>query len=175
MRVRAMIPDQDCLRATAVDVDDDEAVATIHVRSTAELSACPLCGWLSRRVHSHYTRKLKDLPWQGLSVRIVWTSRRFFCDADKCARKIFTERMATVAAPHSQRTERMSLAIRCIALACGGELGSRLAERLGMQVSGDTLLRVIRSTTVSSRATPRVLGVDDWAFCKGQTLRHLAV
>ncbi len=37
-----------------------------------------------------------------------------------------------------------------------------------MQVSGDTLLRVIRSKTVSCRATPRVLGVDDWAFCKGQ-------
>lgn len=37
-----------------------------------------------------------------------------------------------------------------------------------MRVSADTLLRVIRKTTVPSRATPRVLGVDDWAFRKGQ-------
>ncbi len=74
MRVRAMIPDQDCLRASSVDVDDESAVATIHARSVAQSSSCPCCGQLSTRVHSHYKRKLKDLPWQGLSVGIVWTS-----------------------------------------------------------------------------------------------------
>ena len=33
-------------------------------------SACPLCGVLSDQVHSHYTRTLADLPWQGRTVAV---------------------------------------------------------------------------------------------------------
>lgn len=168
MRVRAMIPNKDCLRVSDVEIDDKRQFVRLHVQSTASSSACPCCGQTSKRVHSKYDRKLKDLPWQGLSVQIVWSTRRFFCDIDECLRKIFAERQPTVAAPHARRTERMSLAMRCIAFACGGEVGTRLAERLGIRVSADTLLRVIRSSTVPCRPTPRVLGVDDWAFRKGQ-------
>lgn len=42
-------------------------------------------------------------------------------------------------------------------------IGARLATKLGMVVSGATLLRYIRPERVSDRPTPRVLGVDDWA------------
>jgi transposase len=168
MRVRAVIPDKDCLRVTDVEVDDDSQVVRICVESVAPSCKCPCCGQASRRVHSKYTRKLKDLPWQGLTVKFNWTTRRFFCVTGECSRKIFTERLPTVTAPYARRTERLSLAIRCIAFACGGEVGTRLAQRLGMKVSADTLLRVIRGTSEPARPTPRVLGVDDWAFCKGQ-------
>jgi len=168
MRVRAMIPDKVCLRVSDVEIDDERQFVRIRVRSTAPSSACPCCGQSSKRVHSNYDRKLRDLPWQGLSVQIAWSTRRFFCDSDECLRKIFAERQPTVAAPHARRTERMSLAIRCIAFACGGEVGTRLAERLGIRASADTMLRVIRRTPVPCRPTPRVLGVDDWAFRKGQ-------
>ncbi len=36
-----------------------------------------------------------------------------------------------------------------------------------MTASSSTLLRVIRRVTVPEQPTPRVLGVDDWAFRKG--------
>jgi len=58
--------------------------------------------------------------------------------------------------------------MRCIGLACGGEPGSRLAERLGILVSADTMLREIRRSAKSCSAVPRAVGVDDWAFCKGR-------
>ncbi len=31
-----------------------------------------------------------DLPWEGLRVVIVLETRKFFCAADSCRRKIFT-------------------------------------------------------------------------------------
>ncbi|WP_202801250.1 transposase family protein, partial [Roseomonas sp. B5] len=31
----------------------------------SEAATCPACGTSSRRVHSHYQRRLADLPWQG--------------------------------------------------------------------------------------------------------------
>lgn len=43
-------------------------------------SICPLCAVVSGRVHSHYTRTLADLPWQGRRAAIQVRARRFCCD-----------------------------------------------------------------------------------------------
>lgn len=69
---------------------------------------------------------------------------------------------------YARRTARLKVALRCLAFACGGEEGARLAGRLGMVISPDTLLREIRQTEIPARETPKALGVDDWAFRKGQ-------
>ncbi|WP_208760415.1 hypothetical protein [Mesorhizobium intechi] len=47
--------------------------------------------------------------------------------------------------------------------AVGGESGSRLSRKLAMPVSGDTLLRMIRSAGFEPPDAPRVVGIDDWA------------
>jgi transposase len=54
-------------------------------------------------------------------------------------------------------------------MALGGEAGARLAERLAMATSPDTLLRITRAAGQDAMrpATPRVLGVDDWAWRRG--------
>jgi transposase IS204/IS1001/IS1096/IS1165 family protein len=33
--------------------------------------SCPLCGMLSNKIHSHSTRTLADLPWQGRTVLLL--------------------------------------------------------------------------------------------------------
>jgi len=46
---------------------------------------------------------------------------------------------------------------------------ARLAERIGTPVSGATLLRLVRRGAPAAPGTaPRVLGVDDWAWKRGQ-------
>jgi len=55
-----------------------------------------------------------------------------------------------------------------LALACGGEVGAQLAQRLEMPTSPDTLLREIRRMACESEKRVRVLGVDDWALRRGQ-------
>ena len=44
-----------------------------------------------------------------------------------------------------------------------------------MPCSRDTLLRLIRQTSLPPLPTPRVLGVDDWSFLKGRTFGTLLV
>ena len=51
--------------------------------------------------------------------------------------------------------------------ALGGEAGARLACRLGMRVRPDTRWRGVRRRSCPIDPTPRVLGVDDWAWRKG--------
>jgi hypothetical protein len=94
--------------------------------------------------------------------------RRFFCDTAGCRRRIFAERVAAVAAPRARQTGRLTQALTGIGFVCGGEGGARLARRLGMPTSPDTLLRRVRQSPASAAGVPRVLGVDDWALRRGQ-------
>lgn len=135
----------------------------------APTAACPLCGVPSGRIHSHYHRSLADLPWQGRRAAVVLQARRFRCVTTACPRRIFTERLPDVARPWARRTARLGGIQRQIGLALGGRPGARLAERLGMPASGDTLLRMVEGAAAPAAGTPRVLGVDDWAWRRGQS------
>jgi hypothetical protein len=63
-----------------------------------------------------------------------------------------------------------ALCHRFLGLALGGEAGARLAERLAMPTSADTLLRLVgRADRQANRPpVPRVLAVDDWSWCRGR-------
>lgn len=50
----------------------------------------------------------------------------------------------------------------------GGEAGARATQKLALKTSPDTLLRRVRAAAPPCSPTPRVLGVDDFAFRKGQ-------
>jgi transposase len=140
---------------------------TVVLQSTAATAACPLCGQSSTRPHSRYVRKLADLPCHDQPVRIHLEVRRFFCSSTDCPRRIFAEQMPALAAARARTTVRLHKAHGDIGLALGGEAGARLAGRLHMATSPDTLLRRVRQAPLPAQPVPRVLGVDDWAWRKG--------
>ncbi len=165
MPVSPLLPDTAELRLDHLLSEPDSL--TIVVATARPTACCPACQQPSTRVHSHYVRSLADLPWSGATVRLHLHTRRFFCSSQTCSRRIFTERLPKTAARYARRTTRLNEALQSVGLALGGEAGARLAARLGMAVSGDTLLRRIRQFTVADEPTPRVLGVDDWAWKRG--------
>jgi transposase len=142
---------------------------TIITAPTPSQSACPLCGGLSGRAHSHYTRTLADLPWSGRVVAVQVRARRFRCATADCPRRVFTERLPEVARPGARRSERLADVQRHLGLALGGAAGSRLADKLAMPVSGATLLRLVAGTELPAPPAPRVVGLDEWARRRGLT------
>jgi transposase len=111
-------------------------------------------------------RSVADLPWMGCAVHLELHVRRFFCPNAACARAIFTERLPTVLAPHARRTNRLTDVFVLLGFALGGKAGKRLAAEMGLSTSPDTLLRLIRAQPEEQAPTPRILGVDDFSFCK---------
>jgi transposase len=139
------------------------------LRPASEGSVCPECQQASQRIHSRYRRRLNDLPWEGIPVRIELCVRRFFCETKDCGHHIFTERLPKTVQRYARRTCRLSEALERITLVLGGSAGSRLAEQLGILASGPTLLRQLRRKVIfCSAQAPRVLGIDDWAWRKGR-------
>ena len=95
--------------------------------------------------------------------------RRLRCGRPGCAHRIFAERLPAAAGPYVQRTARLGSLQHRIGLALGGKAGARLAKRIGTPMSGATLLRLVRrGAATTPAAAPRVLGVDDWAWKRGQ-------
>ena len=141
---------------------------TLVVRATRAQAECPRCHRPSTRVHSYYNRSVADLPWHGVAVRLSLRTRRFRCRNNLCTKRVFCERLPRVVAHYARQTVRMNEALACIGILLGGEAGARATLKLALAVSPDTLLRRVRAAVKPCAPTPRVLGVDDFAFRKGQ-------
>jgi|SRR5215213_1364921 len=141
---------------------------TLVVKATRPQAECPRCHRPSTRVHSYYTRHVADLPWHGVAVRLELRARRFRCKNSLCTKRIFCERLPRVVAHYGRKTVRLDDALRLIGLLLGGEGGSRATSKLAIKTSPDTLLRRVRAAVKPCAPTPRVLGVDDFAFRRGR-------
>jgi transposase len=140
-------------------------------------AVCPGCHCVSRSRHSRYWRSLQDLPVQGTQVILRLHLGRWRCRNAGCERRIFTERLSKVCAPYAQQTKRSGEIIAAVGRALGGRPGQRLMRRLGIPVSADTLIRQVKRAArmPASPQVIRVLGVDDWAWSKGQTFGTILV
>ncbi len=159
-----LFPDPTTLRLEACAVDDAAAQITLRVRSTQATAPCPLCTTPAQRIHSHYERTLADLPWAAYRVRLQLRVRKWFCGNRRCGRRIFTERLPTIAAPWARRTLRLAQRLVALGMALGGTAGVRLSSAWDLTVSRNTLLRGLRWLPLPVLPTPRVLGVDDFAL-----------
>jgi len=173
MNTAHLFVDPNLLRLERVQSEPDRI--TLIVKTALRPALCPRCHSPSAHLHSRYVRRLADLPWLGIAVRLEIQARRLYCRYSDCSQQIFCERIPAFVAPYARRTLRLNEALRLIGLAVGGEAGARLATALGMHVSADTLIQRIRQMQLPTPPAPKVIGVDDWAKHKGQSYGTILV
>src|SRR5207244_5152805 len=148
-----LLPDATLLHMEACEVDDTTAQIILRVQSTQTRAPCPLCATPARRIHSDYGRTLADLPWAQYRVSLQLRVRKWFCRNRACPRRIFTERLPTVAAPWARRTLRLAQRLIALGMALGGKAGVHLGHAWDMRVSRNTLLRLLRRQPAPSFPT----------------------
>jgi transposase len=161
-----LLPDASVLALLDITVDSSAKTITAVAATTSPQASCPVCHQPSSKVQSRYVRTLADLPCSGQQVRWLVRVRRFWCLNAGCPRKIFSERLPTCAPAYARRTTRQAESLHELAVTAGGKSGQYLARRQGMPASRDTLLRLTRRRQLAAAPTPRVLGVDDFAWKK---------
>jgi transposase len=82
---------------------------------------------------------------------------------------------APVVARSARQTKRLRTTLKLFAVALSGRAGQRLLNKLGMAVSGQTLLRLAKSIKIPVTNAPEILGVDDFAFKRGRTYGAILV
>ncbi len=148
-------------------IDQIQLTATgllISVISTHPTSCCPLCAEPSSSIKSHYRRTLRDVPCGGRQVLLALTVRKFYCRNAYCSRKVFAERFPDFVEPWARMTIRHCQQITSIGLATCGKGGTRLAARLGIHTTRQTILRRIMDLPDSSAGVILFLGIDDFSF-----------
>ncbi len=139
----------------------------VWARPRAGGATCPECGKRSERVHSRYERSLADAPIAGQPVRIRLQVRRFKCAETGCARATFAVQVDGLTRRYGRRSQLLGTMLAAIGLALAGRAGARLADRLGLGTSRDTLQRLVRALPDRAVGVTPALGVDDFALRRG--------
>jgi transposase len=136
---------------------------------------CPHCGTPAHRIHSRYQRRVWDLSVQNVQVLLHLRVRKFYCDQPACPQRIFAERLPQITSPHG----RFSLGLRQFLGQLGREQGAasgaRSAKLQGLQVTARAILRFMHDLALPAIAAPHIIGLDDWAWKRGQRYGAIVV
>jgi transposase len=129
---------------------------------------CPVCGTVAHRIHSRYMRTVRDLSVQKVQVILHLHVRKFYCDQPECRRGIFTERLPQVTSPHGRFTFGLREFLGQLGREHGGASGANSAALSGIRVTPRAILRFMHTLALAPISPPRIIGLDDWAWKRGQ-------
>jgi len=147
----------------------------IQAQSTATCGMCPTCGCPSAHGHGWYQRHPQDLPCIGDNTRLQLTVRRFRCANHACPQKTFVEQFPDWLPRYARRTDRLTELVRDIGFEVSAESARRIFAHMRVVASGDTVLRVVKRTIITTDEALRVVGLDDWAIRKGHRYGSMIV
>lgn len=147
-------------------IQQEQQHVAVTLVSTRESDWCPTCQTQTVTRHGWFTRRIQSLPSSGQAVVFLIQGRRFRCLNAVCSRKTFREDLSALADRYQRRTQAVTQLLCSLAAIAGGQPGARLAAQMHLPVSRMTLLRSLLRHAPHAVGTPRVVGVDDFAWTK---------
>ena len=152
------------------NVENTDSCIRITMRSITETAICPVCRHESSEHRSFaYKRNIQDLPVLGKPVHLDIAARMYACTNDACQVIIFNEHLRDFVGIRRQMTERCEAFVMALALNTSCEATSVLCKRFGINISGDTVIRTLLRNIREEPYIGESIGVDDWAYRKGQS------
>ena len=119
-------------------MENKNNLVTLKVELRHKTEKCPKCSKRSSAIHSHYSRKIKDLPAFGNEVIFHFLCKKFFCKNDDCDQSIFTERFNDQFMSYSRMSVRLTKKLLKPGLLTGGNAGSKIRRLHNIDISAST-------------------------------------
>ena len=163
----------DSLKIIKVSNEEDRIV--IQMKSQKYSYFCWKCEFEMKRYHATYPRTVQDLPILGKQVILKILSYNYYCDNPECDVKTFAETYEGFIGKNKRMTSRCEELVKMLALETSCEGASIICQKMGIKVSGDTLINMLKKACDDNAAfyevNPHItsIGIDDFAYRKGQT------
>ena len=141
---------------------------TIELKSTKHKHRCPGCGKLMHAYHGTYKRNVQDLPIYQRNVMLQIAAYEYNCTNEACEITTFVEDYGGFIDKSQRMTSRLEDFLRTLAFETNCEGAAAICQKLGIKISGDTIIRLLRKL-VDNEVFPSsdAIGVDDFAYRKG--------
>lgn len=143
----------------------------IQLKSKRHTCECPKCHQISNYYHGTYKRYVQDLPVLGKNTSIILTAHEYECQNEQCSCKTISENFSHFLGYYGRFTERCEDFISTLALETSCEGAARICKHLGIQISGDTIIRILKKRFSQMKIEPvgSCIGIDDFSIKKGST------
>ena len=124
------------LRFNSMEIVDN--IIIIDVDSTTSTCSCPVCGQLSHKRNSGYSKTINDLPIDNMRVKFKFVNRIFECENKECKKKYFSETFDFIE-PRAHKTNRLAKFIETNSLNISSTYASKVMLVSGIKVCKSTL------------------------------------
>jgi transposase len=150
----------------SIEVHDQTIIVYLH--ATSPTAACPQCGTAGSRVHSRYQRTIADVAFGGRNLVLKLLVRKWICPEASCSRHIFAERFPEVVQRYARMTDRLIKALQSAGVITNGADAAQIAESFGVPTTPKTIIRRVLQLPLPSEGEVAKVGIDEWAWKKGQ-------
>ena len=159
---------EESLEITNIDYREEKIL--IQMRSITNSCTCPKCKHTTDKYHGTYIRRVQDLPILGKGVQLEIKAHEYDCINSECSITSIAETFDGFLNTYSRMTERCADFICTLALETSCEGCARICRKLGIKISGDTVIRLLlkKYENLPEPETGDVIGVDDFAYKKRQ-------
>lgn len=163
------------IKILSTNIDKDKVFIT--AKSLTRTQCCPYCGASTSKYHSTYERTLQDLPVLGKKTVIKLKAHKYYCMNDECITKQFCETVDDFCSCQRRMTTRLEDFIAILAVNSSCEGAARICKYMGITTNGDSIIRLLllKCDKLPEFKAGFAIGVDDWAYKKGQTYGTIIV
>lgn len=147
--------------------EEDEKIV-IFVKSTVHDDTCPVCGGKIHALHSTYHRFIQTVPLKNKLTYVDVNAYKYDCENKDCERKIIMQKLP-FASPSQRRTDDLNCLILAVSCFLSNEGASKVLKLIGVNISNDSIKRLIDSIQIKDDIDVEEVGIDDVAIRKGQT------
>jgi transposase len=149
-------------------IEVQDLTIIVHLHATSPTAACPQCGTAGSRVHSRYQRTIADVAFGGRNLELKLLVRKWICPEASCSRHIFAERFPEVVQRYARMTNRLTKALQAAGVITNGADAAQIAESFGVPTTAKTIIRRVLQLPLPREGEVAKVGIDEWAWKKGQ-------